>query len=53
MNRLLFGDNLKWLRDKKLFPDESVDVVYLDSPFNSNADYNVLFRETASPIARL
>jgi site-specific DNA-methyltransferase (adenine-specific) len=45
MNRLLFGDNLKWLRDPKIFPDASVDLVYLDPPFNSNADYNVLFRE--------
>jgi site-specific DNA-methyltransferase (adenine-specific) len=45
MNKLLFGDNLKWLREKKIFPDESVDMVYLDPPFNSNADYNVLFRE--------
>jgi adenine specific DNA methylase Mod len=43
----LFGDNLKWLRDKKIFPDESVDMVYLDPPFNSNADYNVLFREAS------
>jgi site-specific DNA-methyltransferase (adenine-specific) len=47
MNRLLFGDNLKWLRDKKIFPDECVDLVYLDPPFNSNADYNVLFREAS------
>jgi site-specific DNA-methyltransferase (adenine-specific) len=47
MNRLLFGDNLKWLRDPKIFPDASVDLVYLDPPFNSNADYNVLFRETS------
>ena len=47
MNRLLFGDNLKWLRDKKIFPDASVDLVYLDPPFNSNADYNVLFREAS------
>ena len=44
MNRLLFGDNLKWLRDKKIFPDASVDLIYLDPPFNSNASYNVLFR---------
>lgn len=28
MNRLLFGDNLTWLRDPKLFPDASVDLVY-------------------------
>ncbi|MGP8199910.1 MAG: site-specific DNA-methyltransferase [Limisphaerales bacterium] len=47
MNRLLFGDNLKWLRDTRIFPDDSVDLVYLDPPFNSNADYNVLFREAS------
>lgn len=47
MNRLLFGDNLNWLRDRKIFPDASVDLVYLDPPFNSNADYNVLFREAS------
>jgi DNA modification methylase len=47
MNRLLFGDNLKWLRDTKVFPDASVDLVYLDPPFNSNADYNVLFKEAS------
>jgi len=44
---LLFGDNLNWLRDKSIFPDASVDLVYLDPPFNSNADYNVLFREAS------
>ena len=47
MNKLLFGDNLTWLRDPKVFPDASVDLVYLDPPFNSNADYNVLFREAS------
>jgi site-specific DNA-methyltransferase (adenine-specific) len=47
VNKLLFGDNLTWLRDAKLFPDASVDLVYLDPPFNSNADYNVLFREAS------
>ena len=45
MNKLLFGDNLKWLRDKKIFPDASVDLVYLDPPFKSDANYNVLFKE--------
>ena len=35
MNWLLVGDNLQWLRDAKLFPDASVDLVYLDPPFNS------------------
>ncbi len=41
-NRLYFGDNLDILVD---FPDESADLIYLDPPFNSNATYNVLFRE--------
>src|SRR5438309_2314924 len=47
MNRLYFGDNWEWLADRREFPDASVDLVYLDPPFNSNADYNVLFRETS------
>ena len=42
-NSLYYGDNLQVLRDH--IPDESVDLVYLDPPFNSNASYNVLFRE--------
>jgi len=42
-NKLFFGDNLKWLREG--IDDESVDLVYLDPPFNSNANYNVLFTE--------
>lgn len=42
-NALYYGDNLQILRDH--IPDESVDLVYLDPPFNSNADYNVLFKE--------
>lgn len=41
--RLYFGDNLEVLR--KHIPDESVDLIYLDPPFNSKADYNVIFRE--------
>jgi site-specific DNA-methyltransferase (adenine-specific) len=45
MNKLLFGDNLGWLRNARIFPDASIDLVYLDPPFNSNADYNVLFKE--------
>ena len=42
-NTLYYGDNLTVLRE--YIPDESVDLVYLDPPFNSNATYNVLFRE--------
>src|SRR5213075_1892171 len=52
MNRLYFGDNLKWLSDRKEFPDASVDLVYLDPPFNSNADYNVLFAEKSGEKAQ-
>ena len=42
MNKLYFGDNLDVLRGK--IKDKSVDLVYLDPPFNSAANYNVLFR---------
>jgi len=45
-NKLYFGDNLKILRDTKQFPDECVDLIYLDPPFNSNATYNILFEES-------
>ena len=41
-NHLYYGDNLGVLR--KHIADESVDLIYLDPPFNSNASYNVLFR---------
>lgn len=40
-NRLYYGDNLEVLRNS--IPDESVDLVYLDPPFNSNRNYNVIF----------
>jgi site-specific DNA-methyltransferase (adenine-specific) len=43
MNALYYGDNLDVLR--RHIKDESVDLVYLDPPFNSNANYNVLFEE--------
>jgi DNA modification methylase len=42
-NVLYYGDNLDVLR--RHVKDESVDLVYLDPPFNSNANYNVLFSE--------
>jgi len=42
-NLLYYGDNLPILRAH--VADESIDLVYLDPPFNSNADYNVLFEE--------
>jgi len=45
MNTLYYGDNLNILRD--YIKDESVDLIYLDPPFNSNRNYNVLFKNEA------
>jgi len=42
MNALYYGDNLAVLRES--IASESVDLIYLDPPFNSNASYNVLFK---------
>ena len=43
-NQLFFGDNLEILRSGRI-PVGSVDLIYLDPPFNSNATYNILFAE--------
>jgi site-specific DNA-methyltransferase (adenine-specific) len=43
LNKLYYGDNLEVLRD--YIADQSVDLIYLDPPFNSRQDYNVLFAE--------
>lgn len=43
LNRLFYGDNLHVLREH--VASESVDLIYLDPPFNSARDYNVIFRE--------
>jgi DNA modification methylase len=43
LNKLYYGDNLEVLR--RYIPDQSVDLIYLDPPFNSRQDYNVLFAE--------
>lgn len=43
MNTLYYGDNLDVLR--RHIRDESVDLIYLDPPFNSKADYNVIYAE--------
>ena len=43
-NQLYYGDNLDILRTH--IPDESVDLIYIDPPFNSNQAYNVIFSET-------
>ncbi|MDK4738723.1 site-specific DNA-methyltransferase [Rhizobium sp. CNPSo 3464] len=49
MNQLWFGDNLTILREE--IETGSVDLVYLDPPFNSNANYNVLFRTPSDEAA--
>jgi site-specific DNA-methyltransferase (adenine-specific) len=50
LNKLYYGDNLTVL--KNCFDDESVDLIYLDPPFNSQATYNVLFKSTAGEQSR-
>ena len=42
-NTLFYGDNLPILME--YIPSESIDLVYLDPPFNSNRSYNVLFKD--------
>jgi DNA modification methylase len=42
-NTLYYGDNLDIL--KRYIPDESIDLVYLDPPFKSSQNYNILFKE--------
>ncbi len=43
MNTLYYGDNLDILKNH--ISDNSIDLIYLDPPFNSKADYNILFKE--------
>lgn len=43
LNALYYGDNLDILR--RYLKDDTVDLIYLDPPFKSNQDYNVLFAE--------
>jgi DNA modification methylase len=45
-NVLYYGDNLKILRNRDYFPNECIDLIYLDPPFNSKKNYNVLFKDT-------
>ncbi len=49
-NTLYYGDNLEILR--RYLPDECVDLIYLDPPFNSNRDYNLLFKEQSGEPAQ-
>ncbi len=45
MNTLYYGDNLPILRS---MPSNSIDLVYLDPPFNSSRNYNVLFKDQSN-----
>jgi len=47
-NRLYYGANLDVLH--RYVKDESVDLIYLDPPFNSDQNYKVLFAEHARPV---
>ena len=49
-NTLYYGDNLPILRN--YLKDESVDLIYLDPPFNSKASYNLLFKEPAGEASK-
>lgn len=45
MNRILYADDcLNVLNDEMALPDESIDLIYLDPPFNSNSKYNLPFK---------
>jgi site-specific DNA-methyltransferase (adenine-specific) len=44
-NTLYYGDNLDILRNRDYFPNACVDLIYLDPPFNSSRNYNVLFKD--------
>ena len=56
-NTLYYGDCLDVMAN---LPANSVDLIYLDPPFNSNANYNVLFgvddgigKRSKTPVARM
>lgn len=48
---LYYGDDPDILG--RCLPDASVDVVYLDPPFNSNRDYNAIFRDESERVSRI
>ena len=43
MNKLFYDDNLDILRDRRKIRDESVDLCYIDPPFNSKRNYNQIY----------
>jgi len=51
MNQLYYGDNLEIMR--KFIKDESVDLCYIDPPFNSGRDYNQIYQNTGKETAQV
>lgn len=51
-NVLYYGDNLQILRNPEYFPDNSIDLIYLDPPFSSKRDYNILFKEATGELSQ-
>ena len=51
-NVLYYGDNLQILRNRDYFPDECVDLIYLDPPFSSKKDYNIIFKEPTGELSQ-
>ena len=51
VNTLHYGDNLPVLRNREYFSDQSIDLIYLDPPFNSKANYNVLFKSPGGSLS--
>ncbi len=49
-NVLYYGDNLPILRNRQYFPDGSIDLIYLDPPFNSKKEYNVIYKEATGTL---
>ena len=47
-NVLYYGDNLDILILRRYLPDAAVDLVYLDPPFNSNREDNLIFRDEST-----
>jgi len=43
LNKLFYGDNLDILRDRRKIKDDSVDLCYIDPPFNSKRNYNQIY----------
>ncbi|MEK8021408.1 MAG: hypothetical protein VSS75_031415 [Candidatus Parabeggiatoa sp.] len=43
MNKLYLGDCLDVLRNEREIKPESVDLIYIDPPFNSKRNDNVFF----------